>query len=444
MLIMTERKIEITAEDIEADTAFQYFKHKHDLSEKTMIGYVNALQRYVEFTGLSLTKLVEEAQAEETKNIHKEKRQVGQRLSGFRKHLKALDLAPASIRRMIAGVKSFYVNGYSIELPILGKDRDLAGKVKIENKGIPSKEEILKAFDIADLREKAIILGITSSGLSTKDFVNLRVKDFREGYDEETGITVLDLRRAKTAQDFVTFFSAEATAGINEYLRWRERDKPITLHKDILDSWEKHGIYGGDDYLICKKYILGAYLETQNEELRRESESGLQTVFRQLANRAGIARGKGMWNMFRAHKLRSWFYSQMLNNSCPQDLAEVFMGHVSKLGSSGGTYYSAIVPKLKEAYLEFMPHLSLLSPVETKVIESQSYKELRAQNEVLKERIAIIEAREEARDIRDEKISGIDTDLTPLFKKPNVQEAIIEALREDPKIRDSLLRKGKQ
>ena len=424
---MTERKIKVTAEDIVGDSAFQYYQDKHDISEHTMTGYINALQRYVEYTGLTLTELVEEAEDEETKNISKEKRQVGIRLRGYRKHLKALDLAPASIRRMLAGVKSFYVNGYSIELPKLGKDRALAGKVKQENKGIPSKEDIIKVLDIADMREKAIILGITSSGLSTKDFVNLRVKEFREGYDEETDITVLDLRRAKTAQDFVTFFSAEATAGINEYLRWRERDKPITVHKDILESWEKHGIYGGDDYLICKKYIPGAYLETRNEELRRESESGLQTVFRQLANRAGIARDKGTWNMFRAHKLRSWFYSQMLNNSCPQDLAEVFMGHTSKLGSSGGTYYTAIVPKLKEAYLEFMPHLSLLAPVETKVIESASYKELRAQNEVLKERIAALEAREEARAPYDDKMTAL---LRRLVHNPEMKELIKKESRE--------------
>jgi integrase len=408
MVIMTERKIGITAEDIEGDSAFQYYQEKHDISESTMTGYINALQRYVEFTGLSLTKLVEEAQSEETKNIPKEKRQVGQRLRGFRKHLKTLDLAPATIKRALAAVKSFYTNGYSIDIPTLGKDRYLAGKVKQENKGIPSKEDIIKVLDIADMREKAIILGITSSGLSTKDFVNLRVKDFREGYDEETGITVLDLRRAKTAQDFVTFFSAEASNSINEYLRWRERDKPKTAHPDLLSGWEKHRIYSCEDYLIIKKYVPSAYLETRNEEERRESESGLQTVFRQLSNRAGIARSKGTWNIFRAHKLRSWFYSQMLNNSCPQDIAEVFMGHVSKLGSSGGTYYSAIIPKLKEEYLRFMPHLSLLSPIETKVIESASYKELKAQNEVLKEKMENLELdADKNKEVMEEVMMGI-------------------------------------
>jgi integrase len=427
---MTERKIKITAEDIEGDPAFQYFQDKHDLSETTMIGYINALQRYVEYTGLTLTELVQEAQDEETKNIPKEKRAVGKRLRGFRKHLKGLHLAPATIKRAIAAVKSFYTNGYSIELPKLGKDRDLAGKVKIENKGIPSREEILKVLDIADSREKAIILGITSSGLSTKDFVNLRVKDFREGYDEETGITVLDLRRAKTAQDFVTFFSAEATEAFNEYLRWRERDKPKTSHKDLLQSWEKHRINDGENYLICKKYISAAYLETQSEELRREGESGLQTVFRQLANRAGIAREKGTWNLFRAHKLRSWFYSQMLNNSCPQDLAEVFMGHTSKLGSSGGTYYTAIVPKLKEAYLEFMPHLSLLTHVETKVIESESYKELKSQNEALNVRIETQEKEIAEMKVTRSKIDEVDERFSTILEDPEVQAVILQKLKE--------------
>ena len=145
---MTERKIKITAEDIAGDRAFQYYQDKHDISGSTMTGYVNAFQRYVEYTGLTLSKLVEEAQAEETKNIHKEKRQVGKRLRGFRKHLKELNLAPATIKRALAAVKSFYTNGYSIELPTLGRDRDLAGKVKVENKGIPSKEDIIKVLDI--------------------------------------------------------------------------------------------------------------------------------------------------------------------------------------------------------------------------------------------------------------------------------------------------------
>jgi hypothetical protein len=70
--------------------------------------------------------------------------------------------------------------------------------------------------------------------------------------------------------------------------------------------------------------------------------------------------------------------------------------------------------------------------------------ELRAKFEKIEGELESLKAREEVRNMRDEKISGIDTDITPLLENPNVQAAIIEALREDPKIRDSLLRKGKQ
>jgi len=117
----------------------------------------------------------------------------------------------------------------------------------------------------------------------------------------------------------------------------------------------------------------------------------------------------------------------MLNNQCPQDFAEVFMGHTSKLGSSNGTYYTAIVPKLKEAYLEFMPHLSLLTPVETKVIESQSYKELKSQNEALKERIAALETREEAREPYDDKMTEL---MKRLIANPEMKELIKKELGE--------------
>lgn len=106
------------------------------------------------------------------------------------------------------------------------------------------------------------------------------------------------------------------------------------------------------------------------------------------------------------------------------------MGHVSRLGSSGGTYYSAIIPKLKESYLEFMPHLSLLTPVETRVIESASYKELKAQNEVLKERITVIEARESEKEPFEAIITGLMNDP----KMEGKMEGMMEKLMEKKKL----------
>jgi len=416
------RKLQISAADIKADPAFQHYQEKHDLEEETWIGYVSALQHYVEYTGLTLSELIAEARGE-SGGIFLEDRKIGERLRGFRNHLKDLHLSVGTIKKNVAGVKSFYVNGFSIQLPSLGRDRSLSEKVKVENKGLPGVEDIKKTLQVADVREKFIVLGLSSSGLSATDFVSLHMKDVKEGFDEETGITVLDMRRRKTKKDFVTFFSAEATAALQDYLAWRERPKPKTAHKDILKSWQKHRIYHDDVYVICKKQISDKYLDTGDEELRKESEYGIQTVFRSLASRAGIARERGMWNMFRAHKMRSWFFTTLINEGCPKEHAEVFMGHTSRIGSSGGTYYNAVPKKLRDTYLQYMPHLSLLGPVEVRVIETEGYKEIKTENEMLKERLKKLE------DIEAERISE-DELLNKLFKDNRIQAVLEEKMME--------------
>ena len=392
---MKKRTITVSADEIQADPAFQHYQDKHDLAEKTWAGYISALQRYVEYSGKSLSELIAEAELE-SENISLEKRRIGDRLRGFRTHLKDKHLSPGSVRKIVAAVKSFYTNGFSITIPSLGRDRSLSAKIKIENKGLPPREDIMKVLKIADAREKFIVLALSSSGLSTTDFITLTIKEVKEGYDKETGITVLDMRRRKTTRDFVTYLSGEATTALYEYLQWRERAQPITTHKDILSSWQKHRIYSDDDYLICQKQITNEFLDDKNEELRKESEYGIQTVFRSLASRAGISRDINVWNMFRAHKLRSWFFSTLINAGCPKEHAEVFMGHSSRIGSSAGTYYNVIPDKLKETYLEYMPHLSLLTPVEVRIIETEGYRVLTAKNVMLEKKLVKLESREEA------------------------------------------------
>jgi len=315
------------ARAIESDPAFLHFREKHELAARTWEGYIIALQKYSDFNQLSLTDLIDEAEREELERMPLERRNLGSRIRGFRKHLKEGGLAPTSIRGNLAAVKSFYKNGFSLQVPTLGRDRDMHVRVREENKGIPAYDDIIKALQVADVRERGIVLGITSSGLSASDLLTITVREFREGHDNETGITVLDMRRMKTRQDFVTFFSAEATMAIDQYLKWRDRPRPKTMHQGLVQAWATHRIYTEDDYLFCKERIPASFLSTWDEGLRRESEAGLQEVFRSLARRAGIARGKGTWNMFRAHKLRAWFYSTLLNAGCPMEYAGLFMGH---------------------------------------------------------------------------------------------------------------------
>jgi hypothetical protein len=57
--------------------------------------------------------------------------------------------------------------------------------------------------------EKAILLTGVASGLSAQEIIKLKSKDFTKGYDPETEITTLKLRREKVNFDFITFLSPE-------------------------------------------------------------------------------------------------------------------------------------------------------------------------------------------------------------------------------------------
>lgn len=86
--------------------------------------------------------------------------------------------------------------------------------------------------------EKAIVLVGTASGLAVNEITNLKIRDFKQGYDKETGITTLQLRREKTNYDFVTFLTPEASRTVLSYLEHRGRmpksDKQEMRTKQLL------------------------------------------------------------------------------------------------------------------------------------------------------------------------------------------------------------------
>lgn len=62
-----------------------------------------------------------------------------------------------------------------------------------------------------------------ASGLSAQEIINLKIKDFKKGYDPETEIIKLKPRREKVGFEFVTFLSPEASRAVPEYLEYRNR-----------------------------------------------------------------------------------------------------------------------------------------------------------------------------------------------------------------------------
>jgi integrase len=121
----------------------------------------------------------------------------------------------------MTGVYSFYKMN-DITLPSLPRNESRPKPLK-QHKEIPTKEDLQVVLSHADDIERAIVLIGVSSGLGAQEICNLTFADFKKGYDPETGVTTLKLRREKAEYDFVTFLSPEASNSVLNYLDSRNR-----------------------------------------------------------------------------------------------------------------------------------------------------------------------------------------------------------------------------
>ena len=167
----------------------------------------------------------------------------------------------------ITGVRSFY-KANDIVIPELQR-RESTATVLEAHKKIPTKEDIRKVLEIADPLETAVILVGCSSGLAINEICDLRIKDFKDGYDPVTGITTLSLRREKKQVDFVTFLTPEASQAVLNYLDHRGRKQKSEKEERKLHTMEKQKVTSDEGYLFINRWIRDDFLITHDEELRK-------------------------------------------------------------------------------------------------------------------------------------------------------------------------------
>jgi site-specific recombinase XerD len=381
-------------------------------TENTRNNYLIAIQHYVDFLRKTPTELLDIAVDDESK--HKAKRETIRYLTNFKNHLKKTisphtnkPYSEYSIKGYVDGVRSFYICN-DIILP--KERRSVAVKPTDESQIIPIIDEIKQCA--SDLKsgslEKAFFLGQVSSGLSNIDMCNLTVKDFIDGYDELTGITVLDMRkkgRAKTGVEYITCFSKEATDAIYDYLDKRNEDIITESENSKLASLAKK-VLSNDNYLFIKQKIPRSYTDKssddfQNEEIRKMTNDNVEYLYKRIAKSIDMPEmEKYTLTYIRGHSMRKFFSSYLKSNGVDWSFVDYLIGHKMK-GSE--TEYTIMTPEtIKVLYHDkCMPHLqfeykTLLSHKELE-LEREIQKNTETLNEfnAVKERLEILERRDQ-------------------------------------------------
>jgi integrase len=327
------------------------------------------------------------------------------------------------------GIKSFYKSAYlSVpELPRMGTIEP-----QPENVVFITKEEIREVLNIADPLEKAVVLVGVSSGLAATDICNLKVGDFKKGYDEKTKITTLKLTRIKTGVKFTTFLSPEASTAVLNYLKYRDR-QPKRRTKERLDETEKQHITRDEGYLFIVRHVRNQYLNIpeneidkqwrEREMIRKIDDNVFAHIYAKLAEKCQKCNSKG-WSVVRSHNMRKFFNSTLVNAGLEYIFVDYMMGH--KPDAVDGAYTNHDPDKLKKRYMEYIPHITITD--ELNVFENPQYQQVLRENETLAKETAKLIINKSEYDALNAKLQEVQM----------IKDAFIQAQnQENPYIRKS-------
>ena len=238
-----------------------------------------------------------------------------------------------SVAFLLNAVKVF-LEYYDIIIPWKKIRRFIPEKIKVHYH-VYSKEEIQKLLQVADFRERAIILILESSGMRVSGLLGLLIKDF-EVLLQENNIGKLTVY-ARTDSYYHTFCTPECTAAIQFYLKWREEQGEIIKPASplIRDSIRK-GLEG-----------RGAALNTNMP--RPLSRSRLWKIMSLLISKANLKQEEGRENIQPDHSFRKFMNTAIANAKANPLFKEIMMGHSVKLDN---VYYDRDNPESVKALLE--------------------------------------------------------------------------------------------
>ncbi|GAA5818040.1 MAG: conserved hypothetical protein [Methanobrevibacter sp. CfCl-M3] len=227
------------------------FITKRNLKLSTASLYKSALADYCRFQNMTLQELIAEADNEEEKGIREKRRKVKERLEKYRNYKIDNGSSTGTVKKYFEVVKTFYRHHDIVipYIPTIQLKKDYHEKYE----DIPKILHIEKAIKSTDnLKEKAIILFMSSSGTARNETINLKIKDFIKATEDyhnngsilevldelshsENIIPLFELVRIKTDYHYYTCCSHQATEMIIKYLKTREKGEDLFLESSLFD-----------------------------------------------------------------------------------------------------------------------------------------------------------------------------------------------------------------
>jgi integrase len=269
--------------------------------------------------------------------------------AGGRDHFKDLvsflgavhDKPPKSVATYVAAVKNFLLCCAGIELTKMElfrlKDRLPRGTMARTVEKDLSKEDIRKVLLYCDVRGKALLLFLLSSGVRIGEALKLKLADV--DLSHEPPMVTVRGEYTKEGDPYITFISSEAKEALVQYLKHRESYIALSVlrtcnaRKRKWHPWAAKGSGADRAYRVFPfSTSVAGYLLTSPL-----SKAGLLTHDPSTGRK-----------QIHVHMLRKFFMSQMKLN-VPDNVVEALTGHHAYLSEA---YRRYTTKQLGELYLK--------------------------------------------------------------------------------------------
>jgi integrase len=330
---------------IDEDPRIQEFLCNRTLAKGTARRYLITLQHYCNATGLTPTELIDQAENEEDLRLRMRERSIKKHFQTFKQYIEDRGFSPLNVSTSFAVIRTWY-NDFEIQIPRFKISHKNVRKETIEN--LPNKDNIKHALKFSNLKFRAIILLMLSSGMGTSEIIHLTYNDFLKSIEtyvnhttdveeittkltqkynnNELIVGTWHIIRFKTKHPYYTFNTYESIDAILTYL---QSDPP----KD-----ENSYLFRG---IITQTKITSKTFSTYFTNLNKKCGFGIP--YRQI--------------FFRSHNLRKFFASTLFKNKIPELVTHHLLGH--HIDTITEAYFKADIESLKNQYITCISDLSI-------------------------------------------------------------------------------------
>lgn len=329
----------------ESDPSLQRFNvlvNRKRLAPTTRDTYMKNVKSFVDFLGVetpqkAIEKLNDMTVEERTDLIDK-----------FVGEVLGRGVTTGACVQAVRGIKKWLLlNEVEMDWPKIQAEI-LPGEEVVVSDRMPTKEELKQLLNMGSLRDRTMILVLTSSGLRVGTLATLKFGDIK--LDEEVPRIIVKRKPGRKVsrrmKGFATFITPEAKTVLLQYIRHRESlGEKITEDSPLITS--------------DRQEELGNFL----------SSMYLSNHWRRLLKRAHLAtKNGGPWHDIHLHTLRKYFETQCVNAGVKTTYREFWMGHKGRFLEE--SYFRGEVETHIKEYRKAIPYLNILAP------EPQDYKAL--------------------------------------------------------------------